>query len=384
MSEILKVHSKRSLPATKEYFLIDIPKENSFMLFSILIFVVISLFIVSFCKIDDVVKAKGIVRVSGNVSSLENMVSGKISSIYFERGQKVEEGKLLYTLDTSMLDLQKENLERQEKDIAQKLSDAKILRESLSANKNLCRKQSQKAWFRFETYLNEKNELEIRRNLAQKAYDLEKEKPAAFTNQTVLEQRKMELDYASSALEAYKSSFSSAINSEIYEYTLAHERNQTEKEALEKQYEYLNVTAPVSGYVQVFSSLNVGDFLEKGAKVINIIPDNSTAFRVEISVPPKDMGKISDGLSVKYRFSAFPFFEYKGAEGKITAVDPDIRKSEDNKLYYCVYADMDKSEFSNRRGKSYPVKAGLETDTRIVLERDTILKLFLRKMDFIN
>ncbi len=384
MSECLKVHSKNYLPLTKEYFLLAIPRENTMLLFSILVFVILAGIIISVCKIDDVVKAKGLVRAVGNVSSVENMVAGKISAIYFERGQKVCKGDLLYSLDSTMLDLQKENLERQEKDIEQKLSDAKMLRSSLAADKNLCRKENQKAWHRFETYLNEKNELEIRKNLSQTSYELEKDKPEAFTNQTILEQRKQELNYASSALEAYKSSFSSAINSEVYEYNLALERNHTEKDALEKQYEYLNVTSPVSGFVQEFSSVNMGDFLEKGQKVINIIPDDTSAFRVEISVPPKDMGKITDGLCVKYRLSAFPFFEYKGSDGKITSVDPDIRKSEDGRLYYCVYADMEKSAFTNRRGKSYPVKAGLETDARIVLERDTILALFLKKMDFLN
>ena len=384
MADILKVHSKKCLPATKEYFLLTIPRENDIILFSILIFVIIAGFIVSFCKIDDVVKAKGIVRVRENVSSVENMVSGKISAIYFERGQKVEAGDTLYTMDTEMLDLQKKNLVRQEKDIEQKLNDSKLLRSSLEANKNLCGKSNQKAWYRFETYLNQKKELEIRLSLALTAYKLEKEKPLAFTNQTVLEQKEMELNYARSALEAFVSNFSSTINSEVYEYDLALERNRTEKEALSKQYEYLNVTAPVSGFVQEFSSLNVGDFLEKGAKVVNIIPDNSSAFRVEISVAPKDMGKIGDGLSVKYRLPAFPFFEYKGAEGKITSVDPDIRKTADEKYYYCVYADIDKSEFANRKGKSYPIKSGLEAEARIVLERDTILKLFLRKMDFLN
>lgn len=384
MASVLKIHSKNYLPVTKEYFLLAVPNENRILLYSILLFVILSAFIVGFCKIDDVVKAKGIVRVLENVSSVENMVSGKISAIYFERGQKIEAGNLLYTMDTTMLDLQKENLERQIKDIEQKLSDAKMLKASFNANKNMCGKTNQKAWYRFETFMNEKKEREIRQDLAQSAYNLESGKPLAFTNQTILEQRQQELNYAISALEAYKSSFSSAINSEIYEYSLALENKLTEKDGLNKQYEYLNVTAPVSGYVQEFSSINIGDFLEKGSKVINIIPDTSNAFRVEISVPSKDMGKITDGLSVKYRLSAFPFFEFKGAEGKITSVDPDIRKNTDEKFYYCVYADMDKIEFTNRSGKSYPVKAGLETEARIVLERDTILKLFLKKMDFIN
>lgn len=384
MESVLKVHDKNHLPATREYFLLSVPKENGVLLYSILAFVIILILVVSFCKIDDVVKGKGVVRVSGNVSSVENMVSGKISSIYYVRGERIEEGALLYTMDTTMLDLQKENLRQREKDISQKLTDAEILKASLNANKNLCDKSNQKTWYKFETYLNEKKEHEIRLALARTAYNLEEKKPNAFTNPTVLKQKEMELNYARSSLEAYTSKFSSAINSEIYEYSLTMERNRTEIEAIDKQYEFLNVTAPVSGYVQEFSSLNIGDFLEKGTKVLNIVPDGSKAFRVEISLSPKDMGKICKGLDVKYRLSAFPFFDYRGADGKITAVDPDIRKFEDEKYFYCVYADMDKSEFSNRKGETYPVKAGLETDARIVLERDTILRLLLKKIDFIN
>ena len=154
--------------------------------------------------------------------------------------------------------------------------------------------------------------------LAQDSYNLEKEKPSAFKNQSVIKQRRQELNYAVSSVEAYKANFSSTVNSEIYEYSLAFERNRVERESLDKQYEYLNVVAPVSGYIQEFSSLNVGDFIEKGTKIVNIIPNKYNAFRVELSVPPKDMGKIADGLTVKYRLSAFPFFEFKGAEGKIT------------------------------------------------------------------
>ena len=62
-----------------------------------------------------------------------------------------------------------------------------------------------------------------------------------------------------------------------------------------------------------------------------------------MSLALKDMGKIKEGLKVKYRLSAFPFFEYKGAEGTITAVDPDIRSGDSGMLYYIVYADLDRA-----------------------------------------
>ena len=106
-------------------------------------------------------------------------------------------------------------------------------------------------------------------------------------------------------------------------------------------------------------------------------------FRVEMQISPKDMGKIKSGLKVKYRLSAFPFFEYKGAEGIITAVDPDIRSGNNGLLYYIVYADLDRVVFKNRHGDSFPVRSGLETDARIVLETESIIYYILRKIDFL-
>ena len=56
---------------------------------------------------------------------------------------------------------------------------------------------------------------------------------------------------------------------------------------------------------------------------------------------------------MKYRLSAFPFFEYKGAEGIVTSIDPDIRGAESGNLFYSVYADIDRIEFENKYNNIY-------------------------------
>ena len=81
--------------------------------------------------------------------------------------------------------------------------------------------------------------------------------------------------------------------------------------------------------------------------------------------------------------SAFPFFEYKGANGVITSVDPDMRTDESGKLYYIINADIDRVVFENKKGEAFPIKAGLETNSYIVLERNSIISYILRKIDFI-
>ena len=94
--------------------------------------------------------------------------------------------------------------------------------------------------------------------------------------------------------------------------------------------------------------------------VINVVPSHDKNFRVEMAVGPKDIGEIVPGMAVKYRISAFPFFEYKGAQGIITSIDPNIRQNSDGRLFYQVYADIDRISFMNKKGEEYPIRAGLE------------------------
>ncbi|MBQ5848218.1 MAG: HlyD family efflux transporter periplasmic adaptor subunit, partial [Treponema sp.] len=159
--------------------------------------------------------------------------------------------------------------------------------------------------------------------------------------------------------------------------------NEKEINQLDSQYEFLKVYAPIDGFVQEISALNLNDYIESGKSVLNIIPNDSKNFKVEMFVSPKDMGKIKPGLKVKYRLSAFPFFEYKGANGVITSVDPDMRTDESGKLYYIINADIDRVVFENKKGESFPIKAGLETNSYIVLERNSIISYILRKIDFV-
>lgn len=186
-------------------------------------------------------------------------------------------------------------------------------------------------------------------------------------------------------LESYKKNFIANINSELNDKEKESYDNHQNILKLDNQYLFLEVRAPISGFVQELASLNIGDYIESNSKVLNIVPNDNKNFRVEIQILPKDMGKISEGKKVKYRLSAFPFYEYKGANGLITSIDPDIRTSSDGKkVYYSVYADIDRTFFSNKNGETFPIRAGLETDVRIVLDKKPIIFYLLKKLNFIN
>ena len=378
---ILKHHNH--LKSSREFFLMKVPEELDVFFYSIVFFVVVALMIVIFGKIDDVVKVRGIVRTKENVSNVKNVIAGKITEISYEPGQKVCKGDELFKIDSTIFEAQKENFLAVKKDLINKLEVVELLIQSFELEKNVIPHEEILAFTRFDSYLKSLNELKMNALIARKLYQEEKENPKAMQSKKNVEMREIEFRLAETSVEKIRADFIRDLYLEKNQLDLEILKTEKELTALENQYDFLVVRAPVDGFVQEVSSLNVGDYLSGNSVVLNIVPNDLKNFRVEIQIPPKDIGKIKVGLKVKYRLSAFPFFEYKGAEGVVTSIDPDIRGTESGNLFYSVYADIDRIEFENNRGEKFPIKAGLETDTRIVLETRNILYFVLKRMDFL-
>lgn len=378
---ILKHHNH--LKSSREFFLMKVPEELDVFFYSIIFFVVVALMIVIFGKIDDVVKVRGIVRTKENVSNVKNVIAGKITEISYEPGQKVCKGDELFKIDSTIFEAQKENFLAVKKDLINKIEVVELLIQSFELEKNVIPHEEILAFTRFDSYLKSLNELKMNALIAQKLYQDEMENPKAMQSKKNVEMREIEFRLAETSVEKIRADFIRDLYLEKNQLDLEILKTEKELTALENQYDFLVVRAPVDGFVQEVSSLNVGDYLSGNSVVLNIVPNDLKNFRVEIQIPPKDIGKIKVGLKVKYRLSAFPFFEYKGAEGVVTSIDPDIRGAESGNLFYSVYADIDRIEFENNRGEKFPIKVGLETDTRIVLETRNILYFVLKRMDFL-
>lgn len=359
------------------------PKEINVLLFTVYLLCAIALGIIIFGKIDDVIKCTGIVRTRGNVSSVKNVISGKIKELNFHPGQKVLQGDILYSLDTSDYDIQKENLMMNKEYLELRLNGNTLLLNSFETGENLVPPTDTVSYTKFESYMAELEKLSIKESIALQEYDKEIKQHELGRVRYNIQMKKKEYNLAKTTLEAYKKSFSAELYAEKKDLEMQYEVIKQNLIQLENQFAYLTVKAPVEGFVQEVSSLNVGDYIGEDEEVLNIIPNDSKNFRVEIQVASKDIGKIAVNMKVKYRLSAFPYFEYSGAEGVITSIDPDIHSTGKDGLYYSVYGDIDRVEFSNRHGDSFPIRAGIETNARIVTGTDTILYYILKKMDFL-
>ena len=385
MKKVIVLKHQNDMKYSREFFQMEIPKELSLIVYVILSICAIILCVIFFGRIDDVIKTNGFVRTKDNVSSVNNVIAGKIVELNYKPGEKVNKDFVLYKIDSSTYEAQRNMLIYEKEDLEKKINGLGSLQLSYNENINLCDKNDNLSFSRFEAYLQNKEVLEIKAEIAEREYQFENNKPSTIRNSYEVESKLQTYNLAKADLNSFKTNFIANINSEMNEKLISYFECQQNISKLDNQNLFLEIKAPMDGYVQEIASLNVGDYLEANSKVLNIVPNDNENFRVEIRISPKDMGKIMIGQKVKYRLSAFPYFEYKGAEGVITSIDPDIRTTaEGDRAYYSVYADIDRIAFSNRHGESFPIRAGLETDVRIVMERRPIIYFILKKLDFIN
>lgn len=369
---------------SREILNLEIPKEVNTVFYTIVVIVCLLLFSLSTVKINEVVKVAGVIRTKENNSKVSNVISGKIKTINYKPDQFVQEGTILYTLDDDIYLSLKKDLEYQLADNERKTYCIEKLLESFHSEKNMISREELYVYSQLDEYLKTLSYMNQQIEILESKYLFENKQPEVLRNQRSIDEAFLNYKLSLEEREKFKSSFLADVAQRRENLRLENDRFRQELVRLEEQYSFLVVKAPITGYVQEVSSLNIGDYVFANQEILNIVPKDNQNYKVELYIPSKNIGKIVPGLNVKLRLSAFPFYEFKGAEGKIEIIDPDVRKASSGNVYYCVYTDIDRISFSSKKKGTYFLRPGIEVDARIVLERITLLTYLLKKMDFIK
>lgn len=378
----LFLYSENKLSHSLEFNLNKKDMSSTSIIILIFIIIIILILFICFGKIDDVVKTSGIIRPNVNISQIKNITAGEIEDIYYSPGQHVEKGTILIRLNQESLFLQKAGIETQYKDALSKLWGLQEIQQSYICGKNIVSIENPVPYTRFNSYLAECAIREAKRNQAFLLYEEEKQLPNSGT--TPIKIRNLEYEYHQlcDSISVFKTVFLESIVTEISETEIILSQLTKQLEQIEINLRNTVLCSPVPGSIQEISSLNKGDFIFADQKILNIIPDDTSDLRIELRIPAKDAGKLKKGMQVKLRFPAFPYYEFKGAEGIIQTIDADAQASSSGDLFFTVLSNIDKNDLSDKKGESYPLKVGLEVDARIVLETQPILYFLLKKMDF--
>ncbi len=371
------------LDYSQEVLLYREPKE-----LSLTVWIIASLFAAVLCwivfgKAEEVVRAKGLVRPISNISQVKNAVPGEIVGLYYENGERVEKGELLLQIDARSLKAKEEALKSAYEKLVVKTEGLRQTEKSFYGSSACIDKRNTEAFTRFQAFSYQKELLEKRYALAEKT----RKEALCMPSDAITGARLRELEYEANIqflnLETHKASFIKEISAEYAQCVVELEDLKSQAEQVRQNIKNSSVYAPIAGTVQEISSLNKNDYLFADQKILNIVPDGSSAYKAELKIPAKMSGKLEKGMRVKLRFPAFPFHEFGGAEGGIVSIDPDATADAGGMLYFTVLTDIDTSFLEDRKRRRYPIKSGLEAEARIILKERTILWYILKQLDLV-
>lgn len=383
----LVIYSDNCLSESSEFFKYKEPKFLHNIIGIVFCLLISVFFIIFFCKCDDVVHARGVVRPIVNVSSVKNIYSGEIENLMFKSGEFVKSGTELLRLKNDSVLAEKNDLENQLKDVEEYLFGIECILKTLNENlKSLIHGEfcSDSINSKFKLYLSEVDYLTSKMNRAYELFIEEKNIPDYL--KVLSNVKNAEFNYQQSELELkeYKDSFFNEIQNDLRNYSLKRESYVQQISQICLKLENFVIKAPVDGYVFEISSLNIGDYIFSDQEILNLIPSETENLKIELQVPADRVGKIKKGQKVRFRFPTFPYYEFKGLEGEVKLIQPDSEISQSGSLFYKIEADVLNNVLKNMKGEVYKIKSGLEVDAKIILKTETILYFLLRKLDFWN
>ena len=139
------------------------------------------------------------------------------------------------------------------------------------------------------------------------------------------------------------------------------------------------IRAPQSGVVRDLTLSAVGQQLTVGQKLMSII-NNKSSLYAEVLVANKDIAKIKEGMETLIKLEALPEREYGHLKGIVTDV-PVSPDSTDAGLA-AVYKIKIKlqEQFFQKDGKKYPFKMGMSLTSQLVIKRERIIMLGIKKI----
>jgi hemolysin D len=161
---------------------------------------------------------------------------------------------------------------------------------------------------------------------------------------------------------------------------------------LELQRAESELRSPIDGVV-VTGHIEPGDVLEAGKPVMEIAPRDG--YRFEAMILSEDVGHVQVGMPVRIKFDAYDYQKYGVMEGTVTYLSPDSKMtktsdgtqegeaasaaSRKSPAAFLVRVEMSADQIG-RGGLVGEVKLGLGGTAEIVTDRESVLRIFFKKI----
>ena len=333
---------------------------------------------------DDVVKASVLLRPCQAVSSVRCVASGEFLIKNYLNDDFVNEGDLLFSLDTSVY---KTELEACFKELQKNEEETLINKTLLSVIGTPDLPESifaSDVYIKAVAYISEKKRYETLLNDIKTKLERENSKPESLRLPHNIQDLQNQFEQNELAFESWKST--QKLNAIDYSKQLETSKKniQSRISELERAIKNSTIYAPVSGIINEVVKLNKGDYILAGEEILRIIPQNDEALKAYIYVDSSYIARVKVGNPVKIKFPGLAPSRYGMIETEVSLVPPDVTMTQSGQAVFVVEAEIQNPYLHTRHGETAKLLPGISAEARIVTERSTAMQMILRKLDFIN
>lgn len=380
MDNLIKQENLKLLSETHDFFDTRISRAVNVFLYSILGMLIILIMWASCAKMDDVVKATAILRPIENISELKSISSGEVLEKNYIQNKKVSKGDLLLEIDCKSEENELQIIKEQKK----RYEDELLINKKLySIIEDEILEIDTKNFIQAESYISEYKKLKLQVEDLQKKYDLEFSMPSSLKTPQRIEECRNQLEQAQLALSSWKKNKQINLKDLINNYDEKIQSLNSRIVSLERIIKNTQIYAPIDGYIDERLSLNVGDYILGGTDVLRIIPSENEQLKAEIVLDASKIARIKVGQEVKLRFPGLPPSSFGQLKGRICLIPADITVETNNPVFI-VEAEILEPYLYSSKGDKIKLRSGLSSEARIIISRDTIIKMVLKKLDFLN
>ena len=139
----------------------------------------------------------------------------------------------------------------------------------------------------------------------------------------------------------------------------------------------LVVRAPHRGLIQDLKVQTVGQVIQPGALLMQVVPDDAP-LEAEVRIAPKDIGHIRVGQPVNLRVSSFEYTRFGYAAGTLKRISASsVTDPQTNQLFYRGWVALTNPYVGNTPGK-YLLQPGMSLEADIITGEKTLLTYLVK------
>ena len=153
---------------------------------------------------------------------------------------------------------------------------------------------------------------------------------------------------------------------------------------LERTSRNTTIYAPITGRITEIQKINKGDYVLAGEEILRIVPETSKGLKADMYVDPTYIARVKIGNPVRIKFLGLPPSQYGQIETSVSLIPPDMKMDASGLPIFVVEAYIEDPVLNSKDGKTANLLPGITAEARIITDKSTVLKMVLRKLDFIN